>query len=134
MSAVHGAVPERERKSVTEVDRLRLEVRRLLGEMVGKENAMTSDAIMRRLGRRPKGTNEPLRASIKQLLNEEGVPLLSNSRGFFVARDMAELEEWEQAEHRRAMAILRNVASAKEIREKGYRTFEGWGERQGKLF
>jgi len=113
---IHAAVPSSTREPKLDARALAVKLERLLPYLWGKEKARTSHEIMRLLGLRSSGTNQPLRAAAKILLHEKGLAVISSTRGFFFATSMQEIEEWEETERQRAAAVLRNVRKIREIK------------------
>lgn len=79
----------------------------ILTEHVGKENAITSQELSRRLGELDDLDSTPnTRAAIRELVTEEHVPVGACSNGYFLIETQAELEEYEAQLTERAYGIL----------------------------
>jgi len=126
---IHTTVPESKREPKLDARQLAGRLERLLPYLWGKAKARTSHEIMRLLGLRASGTNQPLRAAAKILLHEKGLAVISGSRGFYFATSMQEIEEWEEKERARASAVLRNVRKIREIKSEYSRLLDAEPDR-----
>lgn len=109
---VHSAVPKEVRRGVRAKD-VAYMLKRLLPEIEGEENAKTSHELMTRLGFQAGGTNQRLRAAMKMLLHEEGIPVVSSGKGFFVAIRPGECLRYADQCDARALAEHRNAKAAR---------------------
>jgi len=74
------------------LDRLQLE----LAEHRGRENAITSGPLARRVGISESRTNAKLREAVKVLTRERNVPVVSSNAGFYIPATRAEKDEYLQ--------------------------------------
>lgn len=105
---VHSTVPREHRRGISPRD-LANQLKRLLPDIQGSENAKTSAALMKQLGFVASGTNQRLRAAMKVLLHEDGIPVVGNHQGFFVAIRARECLKCAEECEARAMANHRDA-------------------------
>ena len=101
--AIHGGVPFRERATkVARIANAIVELCTARGMMRGKANAMKSNDIALCVGERPTGTNQAIRQAIKEITHRTAIPIVSSTRGFFVAETAKEIRDYiTDLEHRR---------------------------------
>jgi hypothetical protein len=90
-------------------------IRAILPQITGIENIRNSDAIARLAGLSKTRTNEAVRTAMKIFLVEDGIPVLSSTKGFWVATTAAEVREWIERERKRIAGVQRNIRAAEEI-------------------
>jgi len=61
--------------------------------LIGKENAMTAKQIAIRMGFNSSGTQQDTRKLIRQA-NNQGIFILSSSKGFWISNNEQEVEEY----------------------------------------
>lgn len=89
----------------------------LLHQIEGKARAKTSGELMRMLGLQPSGTNERLRAAAKILLKARKIPMVSCTKGFYLATSVREVDDYIENLEARAMALWEDVADLKAVRD-----------------
>jgi len=105
---VHGEVPETKEKITTE--QLMEKVMHFASTIMGEDNAVRAADIMEnRFGLRHKGTDASLRKAMKILLRENHIPIVSNTSGFFVAGDRAELLKYRENIVSRIVGLKRTL-------------------------
>lgn len=90
-----------------------------LGRMAGKRNAMTAPEIARLCNVRTTGTCQPIRHAAKILLCQESIPLVSCSKGFYVATTRQELYDYKAHLEARMTGLGRDVEAVKAILRRG---------------
>lgn len=90
-----------------------------LGRMVGKRNAMTAPEIAHLCNVRTTGTCQPIRHAAKILLCQEGIPLVSCSKGFYIATTRQELYDYKAHLEARMTGLGRDVEAVKAILRRG---------------
>lgn len=101
---IHSTVPVRKTKG-----RLVRELRSILPQITGREHVKSAPEIMQLVGQEAVGTCQPLRMAAKILLVEEGIPVVSISKGFFVATKPRELIEYQTHLRARMEGLQRDV-------------------------
>jgi len=128
-TSIHSTVPDSPLETKIDVDWVAYRLKQFFPRMNGKENARTSDELMRWMGIQPKGTNQRLRAAAKKLFLEEHHPLISCTAGFYIAKNRQEMVEHVESMRQRAIAIL------KDVKEGNDQIKLHWGEKyQPELF
>ncbi len=108
----HSSLPLKVRKGISAKD-LAYRVKRLLPDIQGEKRAKTSAELMTLMGFQAGGTNQRLRAAMKILLLEEGIPVVSSGKGFFVAIRPGECIKYADQCDARALAEHRNAKAAR---------------------
>lgn len=111
--SIHETVPYQEKPS----DKLKQKVRALISKRVGRDYAITTEAICKRLGIESKGTNGAIRLIMKELLNDELLPVLSCTDGFFMADQLSEIDTYEENMLSRIQGIRRDLVALRKVRE-----------------
>ncbi len=111
-ATIHGTVPREHRRGISPRE-LANQIKRLLGDIQGAEHAQTSASLMKQLGFEASGTNQRLRAAMKVLLHQDGIPVVSNHRGFFVAIRTHECLKYAEECEARANALHRDAKDAR---------------------
>lgn len=90
-----------------------------LGRILGRENARTSHELCRLMHIESSGTNQPLREAAKILLVRHSVPIISCSRGFFVAVTRQELYDYRANLEARMAGLARDIEAVNGILRRG---------------
>lgn len=76
---------------------------------IGKRNAITSASICRQLGLIEDDTHVGTRRLLTLYREQYNVPLIANHKGYYLAANQAEIEEYKQTLFERAEGILKVV-------------------------
>jgi hypothetical protein len=108
---IHSTIPGRKEPDIGLRDR----ARDLIKSLKGKRNAKTSYWIAEYLGLKVSNTNEKIRTVMKELLVEECLPVISCSKGFFLADNADEIREFDQNLDSRIAGLQRDKAALNKI-------------------
>lgn len=93
------------------------DVHRLLDALeVGREKAKTADELADQIGTPQERTQLPIR-ELAEKANQEGFPVCSCSRGFFLADSREDLLIYSRSLAHRALALLERSVTVSEIAE-----------------
>jgi len=111
MTNIHSAVPK---KNTSEVPIELLESITIFVHRFayGSENSKTAKQISNALGLIDSAQDNLIRKAVKILFNDCGVPIISNSKGFFFASNRAEMKKFIDNQEKRRMGLERNINSA----------------------
>ena len=109
MMSVHATVPKIEVET-TSVGELMRSVIEIAWTIMGVENATrAADIMVHKFGLKHKGTDQPLRKAMKIALREKNIPFVSNTSGFFLARDRDELSLYRKSLVSRIAGMTQNL-------------------------
>jgi len=114
MEQLHSSVPDSARERIS-MSRLLKGLERMLPYMIGRDRVRTSTQIMRCLGYTPTATNERLRAAVKKLAMQMRIPIVSCSKGFYIATSVEDVVTYKQSLLRRIQGLNRDVTDASEM-------------------
>lgn len=112
---IHETVPQNTKTRTPSDKIVARRLRSLLIHMVGKRKAKPASWISRTLGLPSTATSEKVRAAAKILLVEEGLPVVSCSKGFYYASGPEDLVEYRTNLRNRMQGLERDCQAVSEI-------------------
>lgn len=110
MNKIHNRVPRE-----TRAGRLVEPLLRYLPNLFGRRNVKTAEQLTQALGFPARRTCHPLREAAKILLIDREVPMVSCTRGFFLAETKEEIATYKESLLHRVDGLMRDVEACNRI-------------------